>query len=103
MIDCEKLCLMKKKTILINEARGPVTNEDDLAWVLQDGVISGAAADVFTREPPLPPDTQMLRAPNTLLTPHVAFATKESMTLRAEIVFRNLQARLEGGQENIVL
>jgi len=103
MIDYEKLCLMKKTAVLINVARGPVTNEDDLARALQEGIIAGAAADVFTKEPPLPPETQMVRAPNTLLTPHVAFATKESMTLRAEIVFRNLQAWLEGGQENIVL
>ena len=63
MIDCEKLCLMKKTAVLINVARGPVTNEDDLARALQEGVIAGAAADVFTKEPPLPPETQMLRGP----------------------------------------
>ena len=103
MIDYDKLCMMKRSAILINVARGPVTNEDDLARALSEGIIAGAAVDVFTKEPPLPADTQMLKAPNTLLTPHIAFATKESMTLRAEIVFANLRAWLDGGQDNIVL
>ncbi|MBQ9565232.1 MAG: hydroxyacid dehydrogenase [Synergistaceae bacterium] len=103
LIDYEKLSLMKRSAILINVARGPVTNEDDLARALSEGLIAGAAVDVFTKEPPLSPDTQMLRAPNTLLTPHIAFATKESMTLRAKIVFENLRAWLDGGQENVIL
>lgn len=103
MINYEKLCMMKRSAILINVARGPVTNEDDLARALSEGVIAGAAVDVFTKEPPLPLDTQMLHAPNTLLTPHIAFASKESMTLRAEIVFDNLRAWLDGGQNNIIL
>ncbi len=103
MIDYKKLCLMKKTAILINLARGPVTNEDDLARALAEGIIAGAAVDVFTKEPPLPADTQMLKAPNTLLTPHIAFATRESMSLHAEIVFANLRAWLEGGQLNTVI
>ncbi len=103
MIDYSRLCLMKKEAVLINVARGPVTCEDDLARALNEGIIAGAAVDVFTREPPLPPETQMLGVRNTLLTPHVAFATAESMSLRAEIVFRNLRAWLDGGQENTVI
>lgn len=103
MINYEKLCLMKPTTVLINVARGPVTVEDDLARALQEGIIAAAGIDVFTAEPPLSADTQMLKAPNTLLTPHIAFATKESMTLRAEIVFDNLRAWLDGKQKNIVL
>lgn len=103
MIDYAKLSLMKPTAYLINVARGPVTNEDDLARALADGVIAGAAVDVFTAEPPLAADTQMLHAPNTLLTPHVAFATKESMTLRAEIVFDNLRSWLDGEPKNVVL
>ncbi|MBQ8092520.1 MAG: hydroxyacid dehydrogenase [Clostridia bacterium] len=103
MIDYEKLSMMKKSAILINTARGPVTNEDDLARALHEGLIAGAAADVFTREPPLPPDTQMLHAPNTLLTPHIAFATAESMSQRAHIVFDNLRAWLDGAPVNVIL
>lgn len=96
MIDYDKLSMMKPSAILINVARGPVTNEDDLARALKEGKIAGAAVDVFTKEPPLPADTQILSAPNTLLTPHIAFATKESMSLRAEIVFNNLRKWLDG-------
>lgn len=103
MIDYARLSLMKKSAILINVARGPVTVEDDLFRALSEGLIAGAGVDVFTKEPPLPLDTQMLKAPNTLLTPHVAFATKESMSLRAKIVFENLRAWLDGGQLNPVL
>ena len=103
LINYEKLSLMKPSAILINVARGPVCNEDDLARALNEGIIAGAAVDVFTKEPPLPADTQMLGAKNTLLTPHIAFATKESMTLRAEIVFDNLRAWLDGGQKNVIL
>lgn len=102
MIDYAKLSLMKKSSVLINVARGPVTNEDDLARALSEGLIAGAAVDVFTKEPPLPSGTQMLGAPNTLLTPHIAFATKESMTLRAGIVFDNLRAWLDGAPQNVV-
>jgi D-3-phosphoglycerate dehydrogenase len=103
MINYEKLSLMKPTALLINVARGPVCNEDDLARALNEGVIAGAAIDVFTKEPPLPADTQMLHAKNALLTPHIAFATAESMTLRAEIVFDNLRAWLDGDQKNVVL
>ena len=103
MIDHEKLSLMKRSALLINVARGPVTNEDDLARALQEGLIAGAAIDVFSAEPPLSPETPLLQAPNTLLTPHIAFATKESMSLRAEIVFDNLRAWLDGEQKNVIL
>lgn len=104
MINAEKLALMKKSAILINVARGPVVVSRDLAEALKNGVIAGAGIDVFDKEPPLDPMSEaLLYAPNTIVTPHVAFATKESMTLRAEIVFDNLKAFLEGGQLNKVL
>ena len=103
MIDYEKIAMMKRSAILINVSRGPVTNEDDLARALAEGLIAGAGVDVFSKEPPLPPETQMLHAPNTLLTPHIAFASRESMTLRAEIVFGNLRAWLDGGQNNVII
>lgn len=104
MINAEKLALMKKSAILVNVARGPVVVSRDLAEALKNGVIAGAGIDVFDKEPPLDPMSEaILYAPNTIVTPHVAFATKESMTLRAEIVFDNLKAFLEGGQLNKVL
>ena len=103
MIDAEKIALMKKTAILINVARGPVAKTQDLADALKNGVIAGAGIDVFDKEPPLDQSEPLLNCPNTLVTPHIAFASKESMSLRAEIVFDNLKAWLEGGQKNVVL
>ena len=102
LMDYEKLSLMKPTALLINVARGPVVVEKDLVRALEEGLIAGAGIDVFDIEPPLPLDTPLLSAPNTLLTPHVAFATRQSMTLRAEIVFENLRAWLEGKPQNLV-
>lgn len=102
MIDAKSLGMMKKSAILINAARGPVVCSVDLARALKDGTIAAAGIDVFDKEPPLARDEALLTAPNTLVTPHVAFATKESMSLRAEIVFDNLAAWMEGKQKNIV-
>ena len=103
MINAEKLALMKPTALLINVARGPVVVAKDLAEALNSGVIAGAGIDVFDKEPPLDESEPLLHAKNCLLTPHVAFATRESMTLRAQIVFDNLQAWLDGGQKNAVL
>lgn len=103
LIDREKLSLMKKSAVLVNMARGPVVVSQDLAEALEKGGIRGAAIDVFDQEPPLSKDEPLLLAPHALLTPHVAFATQESMTLRAEIVFDNLRAWMDGKQKNIIL
>lgn len=103
LINTEKLALMKPTALLINVARGPVVVAKDLADALNNGVIAGAGIDVFDKEPPLDESEPLLHAKNCLLTPHVAFATKESMTLRAQIVFDNLQAWLDGGQKNAIL
>ena len=70
--------------------------------VFPAGVIAGAAVDVFDHEPPLPADEPLLAAKNTLLTPHIAFASRESMSLRARIVFDNLRAFLDGAPVNVV-
>ena len=103
LINREKLALMKKTALLINAARGPVVVEHDLLDALKYGEIAGAALDVFDQEPPLDPMLPLLQTANTLLTPHVAFATRESMQLRAQIVFDNLQSWLNGTQINKVI
>ncbi len=102
LIDKEKLALMKSTAILINVARGDVVNERDLCKALESGIIRGACVDVFSIEPPLKGKEAILKAPNTLLTPHIAFASKESMELRAEIIFDNLEAWLNGNQKNVI-
>ena len=103
MINAEKIGLMKKSAILINVARGPVGVSQDLADALNNGVIAAAGIDVFDKEPPLDLSEPLLNCKNCLVTPHVAFASQESMSLRAEIVFENLACWMAGKQQNVIL
>lgn len=103
MINAEKLAMMKPTALLVNVARGPVVVEKDLVNALENGVIAGAALDIFENEPPLDPASPVLHAPNCLVTPHVAFATQQSMSLRAEIVFENLAQWMDGHPINVIL
>ncbi|MBQ1371674.1 MAG: hydroxyacid dehydrogenase [Oscillospiraceae bacterium] len=103
LIGAAELSAMKPGALLVNAARGPVVDEAALAQALELGKLGGACLDVFAQEPPLNPASALLKAPHTLVTPHVAFATRESMSLRAEIVFDNLRAWLEGRQQNVIL
>lgn len=103
MINAEKLAMMKPSAILVNVARGPVVVTKDLADALNNGVIAGAAIDVFDKEPPLDLSEPLLNCKNCLVTPHVAFASQQSMSLRAEIVFDNLAAWMNGQQKNVIL
>ena len=103
MIARAELHKMKKTAVLINVARGGVVKTQDLCEALHEGVIAYAGIDVFDVEPPLGEDEPLLHCANCLITPHVAFATQESMAMRARIVFDNLRAWLDGKQKNIIL
>ena len=83
--------LMKPSAILVNTARGPVVNEYALAKALKEGVIAGAATDVYGKEPPLNQDNPLLDAPNLIMLPHIGFATEEAFILRLGIVVRNIE------------
>lgn len=102
LINKTTLSYMKKDAILINTARGAVVDSCALAQALNEGKIRAAAIDVFDKEPPLDESEPLLSAKNTLLTPHIAFASKESMLKRAKIVFENLDMWLCGKQINKV-
>ena len=78
MIGKDELAKMKPTAFLINTARGPVVDSDALCDALNSGKIAGAGIDVFEKEPPLSPEDPLLQAKNTVVTPHVAFATQES-------------------------
>ncbi len=95
MIGSEQIALMKSSSLLINTARGPVCDIPAVAAALKEGRIAGAAFDVFEKEPPLPLDHPLFGAPNCLLTPHIAFATKESFAARADIVFNHVDTWLK--------
>ena len=92
---------MRPHAIFINCARGPIVDNAALADALNDGALAGAAIDVYDMEPPIPADYPLLHAKNTLLTPHVAFLSDESMIRRAHIAFRNTLAYLDGRPENV--
>lgn len=103
MIGGAQLAVMKPGSYLVNMARGPVVDSAALADALNSGHLAGAATDVFETEPPLETTHPLLLAKNCRVTPHIAFATEQSMSLRARIVFRSLESWLKGQQINRVL
>lgn len=90
LLTAKDLAMMKPSAIIVNAARGPVVNTNDLAEALKNGIIAGAALDVYDGEPPLSSDNPLLTAPNTMLLPHVGFATKEAFEARLKIVIDNI-------------
>lgn len=77
-VNYDRLRLMKPSAYLINEMRGALVNEADLKRALEEGVIAGAALDVFSKEP-TPSDFALFQAPNLIATPHIGASTQESM------------------------
>lgn len=100
-MDAEKIALMKPDAVFINCARGPIVDNAALAKALNEERLGFACVDVFDMEPPIPADYPLLHAKNTLLTPHQAFISEESMLRRAKIVFDNVYAYLEGKPVNV--
>jgi glyoxylate reductase len=94
LIDKRTLARMKRSAFLINTARGPVVDEEALAWALQQHLIAGAALDVFENEPAVHPD--LLTLENVLLVPHLASGTTETRTAMAELAADNVLAVLQG-------
>ena len=89
-LTAKDFALMKPSAVIVNAARGPVVNTADLAEALKNGVIAGAAVDVYDGEPPLSSDNPILTAPNTLLLPHIGFSTVEAFEERLIIVVENI-------------
>ena len=101
IINAKSLALMKPGAFLINVSRGPLVIEQDLADALNNGRLAGAAVDVLSSEPPSP-DNPLLRAKNCIVTPHIAWATKEARTRLLNTAIANLRAFLEGHPVNLV-
>lgn len=102
MIGKAELEKMKKSAFLINTARGPVVDSQALSEALEAGTIAGAAVDVFETEPPIAEDHVLLKAPNLIATPHVAFATQQAFEKRAVIVCDNIAGWLDGKPVNVI-
>jgi len=103
LIGEKELALMKPSAILINTCRGDVLDQTALKNALEMGVIAGAGLDVFDIEPPLALDHPLVKAPNTVIVPHIGYATEEAIVDRAEIVYDNIIAYLHGQQINKVV
>lgn len=94
LINTERLAKMKKSAYLINTSRGPVVDEAALVVALKNGVIRGAALDVFEHEPKLSSGLSDLS--NVIITPHTASATEETRSAMSRVAAENVIAVLEG-------
>ena len=94
LIDKKALARMKRTAFLINTSRGPVVDEEALAWALKERLIAGAALDVYEKEPQIHPE--LLNLENALLIPHLASATTETRTAMADLAVANAIAVLNG-------
>lgn len=95
LISREMLALCKPSAIVVNTARGNVVDLPALAEALREGRLAGAALDVYEKEPPLPADHPLLHAPNTVLLPHVGYASREAFDLRIGIVWDGIRDYLK--------
>lgn len=95
---------MKKSAIFINVARGPIVNEQDLYTALTEGEIAGAALDVLSKEPmdPANPLLKIQDSKKLIITPHIAWAAKETRFRVVDEVVKNIERFLEGDMVNRV-
>lgn len=101
IINRDTISKMKDGVMIINDSRGPLIVEEDLRDALISGKVAGAAVDVVSQEP-ISPDNPLLHAPNMIITPHMAWAPKESRQRLMNLAVENLKAFLEDAPVNVV-
>lgn len=101
MICLESIEKMKPGVFILNTARGPLINEEDLREGILSKRVGGAAVDVAVREP-IPADSPLLTAPNLIITPHIAWAPREARERLMNTAVENLRAYLAGDPVNVV-
>lgn len=101
LINKESLQTMKRSAFLLNTSRGPIMVDQDLADALNNDVIAGAGIDVLSVEPPSK-DNPLFTAKNCIITPHIAWATKEARSRLMDTTVSNLSAFLNGNPVNVV-
>jgi len=94
-VNRDRLASMKRHAVVVNTARGALVSEADLAEALRDGLIGGAALDVFDAEP-LPPDSPLRAAPNLLMTPHAAWYSDAAIGRLQHLVAADIANHLAG-------
>ena len=101
MVNAEFISKMKDGAVLINTARGGLVDEQALCDALIGGKLSAAAVDVVSAEP-MKQDNPLLNAPNCIITPHIAWAPKESRQRLLDCVVENIRCFLNGNPQNVV-
>jgi len=101
LINKKTLALMKPSAFVLNTSRGPIINAADLAHALNNNVIAGSGIDVLPVEPP-PADNPLLKAKNCIITPHIAWATKEARMRLMDVTVNNIKAFVSGSPVNVV-
>ena len=101
LISADALARMKPGAILLNTARGALVDEEAVAAALRSGLLGFYGADAFGTEP-LPQESPLRKEPHAILTPHIAWTTKEALQNLMDITTRNLRTFLDGNGENIV-
>ncbi len=101
LINKETLSLMKKSAFLINTARGGLIHEEDLQKALVKKQIAGFAADVLSAEP-MKESNPLIRAPNAVITPHIAWASFETRSRLMQAVEQNLSSFISKKTQNVI-
>ena len=101
LVNAETISKMKDGVILINTSRGPVLDEAAVAKALKSGKVAALGADVVSIEP-IREDNPLLTSPNTYLTPHIAWAPKETRLRLMDVAAGNLSSYLKGSPVNVV-
>ena len=101
IINKSTIAKMKDGVIILNNSRGPLVVEQDLADALNSGKVYAAGLDVVSTEP-IRADNPLLQAKNCIITPHISWAPKESRQRLMDIAVANLKAYVEGSPINVV-
>jgi len=101
LVGARELALMKPSALLVNTSRGPIVDEQALAEALKRGTLAGAGIDVYAEEP-IPRDHPLLSAPNTVLTPHLGYVTRESYRVYYEGAVEAIRAWQRGAPVRLI-
>ncbi len=101
IINKDSIAKMKTGVMIINDSRGPLIVEEDLRDALNSGKVAGAAVDVVSTEP-IQMDNPLLKAKNMIITPHIAWAPKESRQRLMNLAVENLRSYVSGKPQNVV-